>query len=46
MMFTDWSNADPKYFYMRGAIYGFILATMIWVVIVPKITEYYHNRKD
>jgi len=34
-MFTDWSLTDPHYFYFRGALLGFVLATLLWGVFVP-----------
>ncbi len=34
-MFTDWTSTDPHYFYLRGIVYGFVLATMLWLVVVP-----------
>jgi len=39
-MFTDWTMIDPKYFYMRGILYGFVLATILWKVILPKIIKW------
>ena len=37
-MFTDWTQADPKYFYMRGAICG-IIWTLVTVNAVYQICK-------
>ncbi len=34
-LFTDWSLSDPRYFYGRGALWGFVAATFLWLVVVP-----------
>jgi hypothetical protein len=36
-MFTDWTTTDPHYFYWRGALYGVVVATLFWRVLVPWI---------
>ena len=28
-MFTDWTQTDPKYFYVRGVILGVVLTTTV-----------------
>jgi hypothetical protein len=38
-MFTDWTMEDPRYFYARGVIYGVVLATMFWTLLVPWLCE-------
>jgi len=35
-MFTDWTQTDPHYFYLRGAIMGCVLTLM---VVMPIINE-------
>lgn len=34
-LFTDWTRAEPRYFYFRGLMFGFIATTFLWVFIVP-----------
>ena len=34
-MFTDWSQTDPHYFYVRGVILGAVFATLFWRVVLP-----------
>ena len=34
-LFTDWSQADPRYFYVRGAIWGIVAASLYWKLFVP-----------
>ena len=36
-MFTDWTTTDPHYLYWRGALYGVVVATLFWRVLVPWI---------
>lgn len=36
MMFTDWTQTDPHYFYLRGAIMGCVLTLL---VVMPIINE-------
>lgn len=49
-LFTDWSLSDPRYFYGRGALWGFVAATFLWLVVVPwlrsKFAERRLKRKD
>jgi hypothetical protein len=45
-MFTDWTMEDPRYFYIRGVIYGVVLATMFWKVIVPCLCERFRKPND
>ena len=35
MIFTDWTATDPKYFYIRGVVYGMIAATLFWKWFLP-----------
>lgn len=34
-MLTDWTLTDPRYFYARGALWGFVFATLLWLVLAP-----------
>ena len=34
-MFTDWTMIDPRYFYLRGAIWGLVCATFFWKLFIP-----------
>ena len=36
-MFTDWTMTDVHYFYWRGAVFGVVVATLFWRVLVPWI---------
>lgn len=38
-MFTDWTQTNPHYFFFRGAIYGFVLATMLFKWLIPTIKD-------
>jgi hypothetical protein len=43
-MFTDWELAKGieeacRYFYLRGALYGFVLGNVIHIGIVPAIKK-------
>ena len=39
-LFTDFNAAhSPRYFYGRGIILGFVLATYVWLWIVPWIRK-------
>lgn len=44
-MLTDWSNTDPHYFYMRGALWGIVFATLFWTVVVPWIKRKLEERE-
>ena len=44
-MFTNWTSTDPKYFYLRGIIYGVVLATMFWKVAVPFLSQKWADNK-
>jgi len=33
--FTDWSLTNPHYFYSRGALLGFVAATLFWKLLLP-----------
>lgn len=33
--FTDLTQTDPRYFWMRGALWGLVAATLVWRVVVP-----------
>jgi|GEM_PF-2785465 len=33
--FTDWTLTDPHYFYGRGALFGFVAATLFWKLLIP-----------
>jgi len=39
MMFTDWTLTNSGYFYLRGVLYGVVLATMFWKLLVPWIQK-------
>jgi len=39
-MWTDWTQIDPYYFYQRGAIFGFVAASLIWLLIMPSIKRW------
>ena len=43
-MFTDWTMTDPRYFYGRGAIWGFVMCLVITQIVIPKIKEWIRNR--
>ena len=47
IIFTDWSIASEHsmYFYLRGAIWGFVVATLFWNYIVPWIKKILIKRK-
>ena len=34
-MFTDWTMTDPHYFWLRGAIWGLVAATLFWTLFIP-----------
>lgn len=34
-MFTDWTQTDPHYFYVRGVIFGCVLSAYVWGVLIP-----------
>jgi hypothetical protein len=38
-MWTDWTQTDPQYFYLRGALFGAVAATMFWTLIVPSLRK-------
>jgi len=40
MMFTDWSQTDPKYFFMRGIVYGIVLCLMITQIGIPVMRKW------
>ncbi len=42
-LFTDWSLADPRYFYCRGVMTGLVAAVVIWAVVVPLMKAYIHS---
>ncbi len=44
-LFTDLTETDPAYFWIRGAIWGFVLATLIWCVVVPWFKKRREDRK-
>lgn len=46
VMFTDWANPDPRYHYMRGALLGFVAATLLWCHLIPKLRAYLRNRRQ
>lgn len=40
LMFTDWSYGDvayevAQYFWARGALWGSVFATIVWLLVVP-----------
>jgi len=45
-MFTDWSNAveGARYFYFRGALWGFVVATFLYNVVIPWVKEKIRQR--
>lgn len=38
-LFTNYEIIDLRYHWIRGAIWGFVLATIIWKLAVPYIRE-------
>ena len=44
-MFTDWTIIDPHYFYMRGALWGIVVATLFWKLFIPWINRVLENRE-
>lgn len=32
-MFTDWTNTDPHYFYLRGMLMGAVLVTLLFQAV-------------
>jgi len=34
-MYTDWSETSTRYFWWRGALWGFLLATFVWNLAWP-----------
>ena len=45
-MFTDWTMTDPHYFWLRGALWGFVLATILWKMFVPWLLKKLKGDKD
>jgi hypothetical protein len=45
MMFTDWTAEDPRYFYLRGVVYGFVFCLMLTKVFIPIIIMKWNERK-
>jgi hypothetical protein len=46
-LFTDWTMTDPQYFWLRGALWGIVAATLFWKFFIPwitKITKYIKER--
>lgn len=41
-MFTDWSVAceNARYFYMRGALWGIVAASLVWRVLVLSVRRW------
>jgi len=39
-MFTDWTMTDPHYFYWRGALWGFVAATLVWTLFAPALKKW------
>lgn len=35
-LFTDWTLTDPHYFYLRGAMWGAVVATIVQIFIRGK----------
>ena len=50
MIFTDWNNIDPYYFYLRGVLYGIVGTLLILYFLVPKLGTLFkrgnHNKID
>lgn len=38
-LFTDWSLTDPHYFWIRGALWGFVLASMFWKCVITSMCK-------
>ena len=38
-MFTDWTQTDPHYFYLRGVVWGLVAASMFWALLIPWLTK-------
>ena len=41
MMFTDWTMTDPKYFYLRGMIFGAVgfVVLMYFVCVIIEFAQ-------
>jgi len=45
-MFTDWTQTDPHYFYIRGVFWGVIATSLFWGYIVPWIKRKIVGRQE
>ncbi len=45
-MLTDWTETDPHYFFARGALYGFVLATFLWLAAIPWVRKKLRDRRE
>ena len=35
IILTNWKITDPRYFYYKGALWGFVVASFFWLYFVP-----------
>ena len=40
-----WCAADPDYFYARGFLYGFVLASFLWGLVFPVLKRFFGRWK-
>ena len=45
-MITDWTITDPHYFYIRGAIFGYVLAVFLGVFVAPWIKRKFRKKVE
>jgi ATP/ADP translocase len=45
-VFTDWTLTDPHYFYLRGALWGIVVTTIFWKLLVPWFKRHYKKYKE
>lgn len=34
-LLTDWTLTDPRYFWLRGAVWGIVVSSLFWRVFYP-----------
>ena len=39
IILTNWELIDPKYFYLKGALWGFVAASFFWNYFVPWVKK-------
>lgn len=45
-LFTDWAgDHSSRYFWARGALWGFVVASLLWSVVFPRLQKFLQKRR-